>query len=235
MPYTTYSNFGILVWAFKPARGIEGAYPIDKIDRIVTIRINSLFRMEVLMTFSFLKYMSALIVIASSGLLFSMEQLRLTAPADYVAIDMPDYNPYELAQPTCFDYCKAKINDNKKIFMAGGSALAAVGSGMLFGTANAPAATIFLGTFGTSVKGILPKSKDKQALKIAVAGGAMVAGAGIDYGLSYIGVDTHWAFFNLGLVGGMSTIKRVQKGHIKEKGAKNKNKAEKQSKIEDIV
>ncbi len=135
-----------------------------------------------------------------------------------------------ITNPTLFNRVSTKISENKKTVTAVGSATAALATNIAFGSANAPAATIFLGTFGTSVKGILPKSKDNQAVKIGAAAATLGAAVAADYGLGMAGFNTHWALSNLALVGGMSTIKRVQKGHFKEKDQDKQDKKDKKEK-----
>jgi hypothetical protein len=175
-----------------------------------------------------------------SGPLMAMEQSQSTDEI-MVVIDPETailVNESDFKDPSYYQKFKEFLAKHKKTAMATGSAALALGSNMVFGASNAPAATIFLGTFGTSIKGILPKSTDKQALKIGLAALIGTAAVGTDIGLNYAGFNTNWAFSNLALVGGMAVLKRVQKGHIKgdakakEKEAK---KAEKKKEKVDIV
>jgi hypothetical protein len=176
--------------------------------------------------------LSTLIVVSSS--LMAMEQpdesvLEINLDPETASL----VNESESNELSYYEKCKKFLENNKKIAMATGSAALALGTNMFFGAANAPAATIFLGTFGTSVKGILPKSTDKQALKIGLAIVIGAAAVGTDIGLKQLGFNTYWAFSNCALVGGMAAVKRVQKGHIK--GDAKAQKTEKKEKVKVVI
>lgn len=159
------------------------------------------------------------VLMLTTGLpIMAMEQnANLPEEIQVVVIDNPEsveLIPY--SQNGCYDLCLQFLEKNKKIASAAASGILALSSNILWGAANAPATVIFLGMFGTSIKGILPKSADNQALKVGIALAAGAIALGTDIGLKQLaGFDTHWAFSNLALVGGMATLKRIQKGHIK--------------------
>lgn len=160
-----------------------------------------------------------LAILVFSGPLMAMEQPPVQTDDEIMIQIDPEtaslVNESEIKDQSYQQKFKEFLAKNKKAAMATGSATLALGSNIVFGASNAPAATIFLGTFGTSIKGILPKSTDKQGLKIGLAALVGAAAVGTDIGLSYAGFNTNWAFSNLALVGGMAVLKRVQKGHIK--------------------
>lgn len=176
-------------------------------------------------------------------LVFSVPLMAMEQPVqtDETAIQIEEFTPEtaslvpesEIKEQSYYEKGKEFLANNKKAAMTIGSAGLALGSSMAFGSTNIPAAMVFLGIFGTSVKGILPKSTDKQALKIGSVIAVEILALGADIGLKHLGFDTYWALSNCTLVGGMAVLKRVQKGHIKgDAKAKDKEakKAEKKKK-----
>ena len=171
-------------------------------------------------------YLLGALILGASLSSLAMEQAMGPGTGEYIIFfDQQDDKSFSNNSGS-YELSKEQANEffanHKKTFMALGSGTLAIGSNIIFGGTNAPLVTIFLGTFGTSIKGILPKSSDKQFVKIGLAFLIGAGAIGADIGLKYLGFNTYWALSNCALVGGIAALKRIQKGHIKEDTKKEK-------------